>query len=152
MLAIECIREVGMEASEELIKLCREIVKATDPVKPEDYIPPWRTDAFTDDERETMAINEMEEVRDSAKDIAHEQLDECELIDCIGIIDPDSEETCRVLKLIREEWGWAEKARLHDEDNEYGGVIDFLKRFKLITEDELNVTPEGDKYFANFGL
>ena len=151
LLAIQCINEISTDASAELIAQCREIVRATDPVKPEDYVPPWRSDVFTDDEKETMAIIQMEEVQGSAKEYAHEELDKAELIDCIGMVDPDFEETCRILKHIAGDNTYAEACRNHDEDNEFGKVLDFLKRFELITPDEGDITQRGTQYLDQYG-
>lgn len=119
--------------------------------KPDDLppIPPWRT--FTEDEQDTMAIIKIEEIHECAKDLAHEELDTFDLVDCIDLIDDDSGDTCRMLQEIEKDSNWAEMARTHDEDNEYSRVLDFCKRLELITADELRITDLGKQYVASYG-
>jgi hypothetical protein len=98
--------------------------------------PAWRTELFTDDDQENMAIMQMEEVRECAKDIAHEYLDELSIVECIALIDPDADETIAYLKLVRDCQDWQTSSE----------IVQFCKRMGLLNPDETSVSPRGLEY------
>lgn len=107
LLAAECIKEIGMDASEELIELCRQVTEQAN--EPKAGIPPWRT--LNGAAQEELHDFVCENIRMDIKELAIEELDEYTLEACaelalMGTIeedrDPTKEEIEAWIKLHRE--------------------------------------------------
>lgn len=107
--------------------------------------PLWRSELFTVDEQNRMVEMMIEEVRDSAKAHAHDMLNGEELIELIGYVDNDPEDTCRVLL----HWGNAVELEELKANMGAAGVdiedhVKYALRFALL--DERGVTERGREY------
>jgi len=107
--------------------------------------PLWRSELFTVDEQNRMVEMMIEEVQDSAKEYAHEELNDADLVELIGYSDEDPEKTCVVL----ENWGSeVELAKLRREFTTEGvdldDVVKFAERMQLLVMGL--VTPLGREY------
>lgn len=106
--------------------------------------PPWRSDLFTDEDRDQIIECVMDEVRDSIKETAFDLCDNLGLVECIGYVDPDQEDTVEILKLLD-----VHHISGDDLDSEHPDHIElnkFLKRMKLITDSGDELTPLGKEY------
>lgn len=115
-------------------------------------VPSWRTDPFTEQDRQVMRETSMAEVSDaSMKDLAEQCLDNESLIGCIGYAcRGDPQDLSRMLLNIDMTLEYpvdGEFLRSHDDDGEdYAGMLDFAKRMGLIDEEEKTVTPLGVEF------
>lgn len=109
----------------------------------EEPTPPWRTELFTTDEQDTLVELVCDEIRDSMKDVAQEQLDTFDLVECIGYIDPDSEATCLMLTKAKDGLPWMLSTP--------ATVANFATRFGLMDEGDRPVTPLGHDYLQRWG-
>lgn len=111
--------------------------------------PLWRSELFTVDEQNRMVEMMIEEVRDSAKDHAHDMLNGEELLELIGYADYDPEDTCRVL------FNWNNEVELQELAANMGAAgvnmddhVDFAMRMGLL--DDNGVTDLGREYMERW--
>lgn len=98
-LAIAAIREAGMDASDELIQTCRDLIEAVDK-EAIPKTPPWRT--LKPEVQKELASIFIEDIRDSLREYAHDELDKLDLTELALYLiededgelieDPDQEE------------------------------------------------------------
>lgn len=112
-------------------------------------VPYWQLPMFTDEDRELIVERVMDEVGDtSIKDLAHEQLDNEDLIETISYACGDPEEMAQILDSLgtQDDQVSGEFMRIHDEDGELAIYLDFAKRMGLINEGETEVTERGEEF------
>lgn len=117
----------------------------------EPTVPAWQLPMFTDQDREAIVTAMMDELSDaSVKDLAHDALEHLSLVETIGYVFPDdTEELVSMLQSIEnEDYVNGEFLRAHDEDDEYGSLIDFAVRMGLLTQDEESVTDLGRQFIG----
>lgn len=90
------------DGTEELMKIGNLKLLFAEAVPAEEPTPLWRTDLFTDADRESLMVLVMEEISDCIKDVAQEQLDNEPLIELVSYLDDDPEVTAECLKAIAE--------------------------------------------------
>lgn len=117
--------------------------------------PAWQLPLFTDEDRETIVQMVMDEIGDaSIKDLAHQHLEDEDLIECIGYAYPfeDPEHLATMLQsIIDEDYVNGEFLRFHDDDGDnLTGQVEFAKRMGLIDEAEEVVTERGLEFIARF--
>lgn len=118
-------------------------------------VPAWQLPLFTDEDRETIVQLVMDEIGDaSIKDLAHQHLEDEDLIECIGYAYPfeDPEHLATMLQsIIDEDYVNGEFLRFHDDDGDnLTGQVEFAKRMGLIDEAEEAVTERGREFIARF--
>lgn len=104
--------------------------------------PPWRTDLFTEAESKSILEMAIEDVRDALEDWAEVMCDEMSLVECIGYLDEDNDETIDFLKSIRDNTPLS--------PGNWQPIIEFCKRFGLINEEPA-LTPRGFSYLTEWG-
>lgn len=109
--------------------------------EPPKVTPPWRTDVFTDAEREIIFGMALEDVRDSVREWTQDACDQMSLAECIGYLDENNDATVELLKSIRD---CTEDHFTADKE-----VVEFAKRFGLINEEPA-VTPRGFSYLLEW--
>lgn len=108
--------------------------------------PLWRT-LFTENEQETIALLTIEDIRDCAKDLAHEQLDNIGpdgLTELIAMIDPNLPVTVECLKAIRDGNADMDDYRSHEHVDHYVAA-QFIERFDLVQNSE-ELSDRGRQY------
>ena len=109
--------------------------------------PMWRSEIFTDREREEMVTAKIEEIHDCTKDLAHDDLDGCDLLELVGIIDPDVEVTTELLGCLQE--GHACMEDYESGEFEHHAVsANLMRRFNMVEGGKL--TPFGLKYLGEY--
>lgn len=114
-------------------------------------VPAWQLPMFTDQDREAIFSSVMDMLSDeSIKSRAHDYLDNAPLVEVIGhVLVDDTEELVSMLQSIEnEDYVNGEFLRAHDEDDEYGSLIDFAVRMDLLTDDEETVTDLGRQFIG----
>lgn len=145
------LEKLTPEQSTAIHMLADKMASIVDPVGP----PAWQLPIFTDQDREVIVSSVMDELADeSIKDRAHDALETISYIETIGYaFAGDLDDLVRVLDImLTDDDGHVngEFLRLHDEDNVYSPVLDFAKRFKLISDDENGVTELGRNFYGQF--
>lgn len=110
----------------------------------------WRSEPFTEEDQDRMAQMMIEEVRDSTKYYAHQELDnETDILELIGYADTDPEDTCRVL------FNWGNAVELEQLKANMGAAgvdiedhIKYALRMGLI--DDRGVTDLGREYMSRW--
>lgn len=126
-------------------------------------VPYWRLPMFTPEDQNLIVTRVMEEISDcSMKDLAHNHLEDEDLINCIGYAMPSPYEVNIMAELLQHmEHGGCEDPdhqcasgdflRAHDDDgDDYAGQLDFAKRMGLINEEETELTDRGREFVARF--
>lgn len=121
-------------------------------------VPNWRLPMFTEEDQERIVTLVMEEIADcSVKDLAHDQLEGEDLIECIGYALPDPYEAEHFAAMLQhlaneeEDYVNGEFLRLHDDDgDDYAGQLDYAKRMGLIDDGETKLTERGVEFVARF--
>ena len=115
---------------------------------------PWDDTRFTDADRNLMVICVEEEIRDSTKDLAFEQLEKEPMVELIGYADPDPDGTVFAIQHLcnpEETRVDGEFLRSLPEDgDDYPRALDYAKRMGLINEAENEVTPLGMEFIGRW--
>lgn len=109
---------------------------------------------FTNADRNTIVQVVMEEIQDCVKDLAHQQIADEPLVELIGYACEDS---CEMASMLSKFIGTVdvepvdgEFLRLHDDDDNYAGQLEWAKRMKLLNACEDDVTDLGREFISRW--
>lgn len=114
-------------------------------------MPIWRSPLFTDEEQDLMVNEKKDEISDCLKDVAIEQLDREDFLDLMGYV-IDIEEMVELLDHIgdQDDQVTGQFLRYHADHIGDLEVLSQARRFKLINEEETEITDLGHQFVERY--